>query len=122
MSGVSYLADTNCFIYLLDENPLLLPFAQNNWAYSFITEMEVLSKKGMTLKQDNIIRHMLAACSKIQHNQEITELTIKLKRKYSLKLPDAIIAASAQYMQLPLLTADKAFSQLKEIDCFILEL
>jgi len=122
MNGINYLSDTNCFVYLLDENPLLLPFTKSGWAYSFITEMEVLSKKNITLKQDSIIRQMLAACFKIDHNQTITELTIKLRRKYSLKLPDAIIAASAQYMQLPLLTADKAFAQIKEIDCFILEL
>ena len=113
MNGINYLSDTNCFVYLLDENPLLLPFTKSGWAYSFITEMEVLSKKNITLKQDSIIRQMLAACFKIDHNQTITELTIKLRRKYSLKLPDAIIAASAQYMQLPLLTADKAFAQIK---------
>jgi hypothetical protein len=122
MSGLSYLADTNCFIYLLDENPLLLPFAEDNWAYSFITEMEILSKKGITLKQDSLIRKMLASCSRVDHNQAITELTIKIRRKYSVKLPDAIIAASAQYLSIPLLTADKAFAQIKEIDCFIVEI
>ena len=122
MSGINYLADTNCFIYLLDEHPLLLPFAENGWAFSFITEMEILSKKGITMKQDTLIRQMLASCSKVDHNQAITELTIKLRRKYSLKLPDAIIAASAQYINAPILTADKAFAQIKEIDCFILEM
>ena len=122
MNGISYLADTNCFIYLLDEHPLLLPFAESNWAYSFITEMEILSKKGITLKQDTLIRKMLASCTKVDHNQTITELTIKLRRRYSLKLPDAIIAATAQYLHTPLLTADKAFAQIKEIDCFIIEI
>jgi hypothetical protein len=29
----------------LDENPLLLPFAEEKWAYSFITEMELSGKK-----------------------------------------------------------------------------
>lgn len=84
--------------------------------------MEILSKKGITMKQDTLIRQMLASCSKVDHNQAITELTIKLRRKYSLKLPYAIIAASAQYIHCPLLTADKAFAQIKEIDCFILEI
>ena len=121
MSGINYLADTNCFIYLLDENPLLLPFVENRWAYSFVTEMEILSKKGITLKQDVIIRQMLASCVKVEHNQMITELTIQLRRKYSLKLPDAIIAGSAQYLEIPILTADRAFARIKEIDCLILE-
>jgi predicted nucleic acid-binding protein len=122
MNGISYLADTNCFIYLLDEHPLLLPFAQSRWAYSFITEMEILSKKGIILKHDAVIRQMLASCTKAGHNQAITDLTIKLRRKYSLKLPDAIIAATAQALDIPLLTADKGFAPIKEIDCFILEL
>jgi predicted nucleic acid-binding protein len=122
MSGIEYFADTNCFIYLLDEHPLLLQFAESRWIYSYITEMELLSKKGLTLKQDNIIRQMLATCSKYGHTQPITELTILLRRKYPLKLPDAVIAATAQYLNLPLLTADKAFGAIKEIDCFILEL
>jgi len=37
-------------------------------------------------------------------------------------MPDAIIAATARYLNIPLLTADKAFSQINEIDCFILEI
>jgi len=52
----------------------------------------------------------------------ISELTIKLRRRYSLKLPDAIIAATALSLEIPLLTADKDFAKIKEIDCFILEL
>lgn len=45
MNGIKYLADTNCFIYLLDENPLVLPFVIDGRAYSYITEIELLSKK-----------------------------------------------------------------------------
>ncbi|SER39661.1 hypothetical protein SAMN04488023_108132 [Pedobacter rhizosphaerae] len=44
MNGIKYVADTNCFIYLLEENPLLLPFAEEVWAFSYITEIELLSK------------------------------------------------------------------------------
>ncbi len=90
--------------------------------YCFFTEMEILSKKGITSAQDSIIRKMLAACTKITLNQAITELTIKTRRKYAIKLPDAIIAASAKFLQMPVLTADKAFAKIKEIDCFVLEL
>jgi predicted nucleic acid-binding protein len=122
MSGINYLADTNCFIYLLDENPLLLPFAESRWAYSFITEIELLSKKGLTAKDDTLIRKMLATCYRFGHNQTITELSILLRRKYSIKLPDAIIAATAQSLQVPLLSADNVFSKIKEIDSFILEM
>ena len=91
MSGIDYLADTNCFIYLLDKNPVVLPFIDGAWAFSYITEMEILSKKGLSSKEDALIRNMLHACLKIEHQQSISEFTIKLRRKYSIKLPDAIV-------------------------------
>jgi predicted nucleic acid-binding protein len=121
MSGINYLADTNCFIYLLDENPLLLPFASESWAFSYITEIELLTKKELSSNDDTLIRAMLDTCYKVNHSQLITDLAINLKRSNNIKLPDAIIAASAQLMRLPLLTADKGFANIKGIDCIILE-
>jgi predicted nucleic acid-binding protein len=35
--------------------------------------------------------------------------------KYRLKLPDAIIAATCYYLDLPLVSADKIFSKVEEI-------
>lgn len=120
MNGIKYLADTNCFIYLLDENPLVLPFTTDGWAFSYITEIELLSKKGITKNEDILIREMLSSCYKISHSQTLTDLVINLKRNNNIKLPDAIIAASSQLSQLPLITADKGFANIKEIDCLIL--
>ncbi|GAC1303839.1 MAG: hypothetical protein NVSMB24_10380 [Mucilaginibacter sp.] len=121
MNGIKYLADTNCFIYLLDQNPLILPFADDIWAFSYITEIELLSKKGISKIEEITIIEMLETCFKLTHSQALTDLVIKLKRENNIKLPDAIIAASAQLLQLPLITADKGFANLKDIDCFILD-
>ncbi len=122
MSGTNYLADTNCFIYLLNEHPLLQQFTDSIWTYSYITEMELLSKKGITTRDDSIIRKMLSTCIRAVHTQEITELTIQLRRKYGLKLPDAIIAATGRSLNIPILTADKAFAVIDEVNVFMLEL
>jgi hypothetical protein len=113
--------DTNCFIYLLDENPIILPFINDSWAFSYITEMELLSKKEMKANEDLLTRELLNSCYKINHSQPITELVINLRRNNNIKLPDAIIAASAQLLQLPLITADKTFARLTDIDCIILD-
>ena len=121
MNGIDYLADTNCFIYLLDENPLLLPFLSATWAFSYISEIELLSKKGITSNEDVLIRQMLDSCLKINHSQSISDSAINLKRANNIKLPDAIKAASAQQMNLPLLTADKGFTNIKDLDCIIIE-
>jgi len=122
MSGIKYLADTNCFIYLLDENPLLLPFASDTWAFSYITEIELLSKKGIASLEETVIGTMLDTCYRVDHSPILTAFAIELKKTNSIKLPDALIAASAKLMNLPLLTADKGFSGIKGIDCIILEL
>lgn len=122
MSGLNYIADTNCFIYLLDEHMAILPFIEGTWTYSYITEIELLSKKNISTKEDKLIRQMLNACFRASHNQEISETVIKLRRKYGIKIPDAIIAATAITMSLPLLTADSDFSQIKELDLCLLEL
>ncbi|WP_259068175.1 hypothetical protein HDF24_08210 [Mucilaginibacter sp. X4EP1] len=79
MNGIKYLADTNCFIYLLNENPLILPFVTAGWAFSYITEIELLSKKGITEEEDALIREMLDTCYKINHSQTLSELAISFK-------------------------------------------
>lgn len=115
------MADTNCFIYLLDENPLLLPFANDEWAFSYITEIELLSKKDIATYQEEIIRMMLDDSHKIGHSQPITEVVIRLRRTYTIKIPDAIIAASSIVFNLPLITADKGFAKIEAIDCIIID-
>ncbi|WP_421942417.1 PIN domain-containing protein [Pedobacter sp.] len=45
-----------------------------------------------------------------------------LKRKYNIKIPDAIIAATSILLKIPLITADKGFMKIKKIDCVILEI
>ena len=57
----------------------------------------------------------------INLNEEIKSLTIELKRKYKLKLPDSIIAATAYYLNLPLITADKQFKQVDELEIILYE-
>jgi predicted nucleic acid-binding protein len=64
---------------------------------------------------------MLDSCYKINHSQALTEQVIMLKRNNNIKLPDAIIAASAQLLKMPLITADKGCSKVHEIDCIILD-
>ncbi len=49
-------------------------------------------------------------------------MTIELRKQYGLKLPDAIIAATSRAAGVPLLTADKQFGKIKEIDCILLQM
>lgn len=38
-----------------------------------------------------------------------------------VKLPDAIIAASAIYLDIPLLTVDTGFTKIKDLDLVLIE-
>lgn len=46
---------------------------------------------------------------------------IEIRNKYKLKIPDAIIAASAIVYNLPLITSDKEFEQVKELDLIFIK-
>jgi predicted nucleic acid-binding protein len=51
----------------------------------------------------------------------IKETAIELKQRYKTKLPDAVIASTALYLDIPLITFDKGFSKFEEINTLLLE-
>jgi len=48
-----------------------------------------------------------------------TQLVKQLKQKYQIKLPDTIIAASAIYYDIPLVTFDSDFTQITELNLIL---
>ena len=116
MNGTDFLADTNALIYLLDGNSCMSPFLQNKLAFSVISEMELLSFSGIIAEEETNIKSLLLDCKEISLTNEIKEKTIEIRKAYRIKLPDAIVAASAIVNNLPLITADKGFNQIEELD------
>ncbi len=82
----------------------------------------MLSKKTITRSEENLVSAMLSTCYKVTHVQAVSDIAIQLRRKHNLKLPDALIAASAKLINLPLITADKAFANIEGVDCLVLDL
>jgi predicted nucleic acid-binding protein len=119
--NVNYFADTSTFIYLLDKHPALAVLLESEWHFSFITEIELLSKPTIKPNEIAVVKEVLLACKKVIHQDSINEITINLKRKYKIKLPNALIAASAIMLNIPLITFDKGFSKIKELDLILLE-
>jgi predicted nucleic acid-binding protein len=122
MNGNRFLADTNTLIYLLDQHPSLQPVLESEWVYSFITEIELLGKPGITPEEIKEINSLLSICIKSPHTESINKPAISLKQLYSIKVPDALIAATAIEQKIPLLTFDKDFIRVKEVDLVLLEL
>jgi predicted nucleic acid-binding protein len=92
------------------------PYLQKTLAFSVISEMELLSYSGITETEENCIKSLLNDCEEISLTSEIKNKTIELRKKYKIKLPDAIVAASAIIKKIPLITADKGFKQITELD------
>jgi predicted nucleic acid-binding protein len=122
MNGNKYLADTNTFIYLLDKHPVLQPLLESEWIFSFIKEIELLGKQNISPVEIKNIHGVLSVCMKAFHVEKINDITISLKQRYRIKLPDALIAATALHYNIPLLTFDKDFIHIKELDLVLLEL
>ena len=116
MNGINFVADTNALIYLLNGNSCMLPFLNKNLAFSVISEMELLSFSGITEAEENNIKALLNDCEEISFLKDVKEKAIELRKKYKTKLPDAIVAASAIVNNLPLITADKGFNQIQELN------
>jgi predicted nucleic acid-binding protein len=51
----------------------------------------------------------------------IKEIAVELRLSKTLKLPDAIIAATSIYLDFPLFTYDKAFRKVKHLNVILLE-
>lgn len=117
MNGNSLFLDTNIVLYLLSGDKTITDFLDKKTIYiSFITELEVLGFKELTKEQEQKIREFLAETTIIDINSEIKKLVIELRKKYRIKLPDLIIASTAAYLNLPLMTSDKQLNQIIEIN------
>ena len=66
----------------------------------------IIVKEQISHEEELSVRLLLNSCIKIGLDQVITDGAIKMRKKYGLKLPDAIIPATPQYLTVPLLTAD----------------
>lgn len=117
MNGNSIFIDTNIILYLLGGDRTLIPLLENKKLFvSFITELELLSFKKLTKNEYKIIKGFLAECTIFDINSKIKELAVDIRSKYTLKLPDAIIIATALYLDMSIISADSQFNKVKETD------
>ena len=115
MNGIDYLADTNAILYILSGNECMKPFTNSRLAVSDISFMELLSFPSISAQEEDTIRQLLKRCDILHIDEAVMELTIQLRRAYKIKLPDAIIAATAVSRGLPLLTADTGFFRIDNL-------
>ena len=124
--GLKYLWDTNTVVDYLQKNftesvqksmdNLINKFRP---AISVITEIELLCWKAS--KQDDIalLHSFISDCLIFELDREIKLKTIEIRRIYNLKLPDAVIAATAFSNDLILISNDRrGFNRIPALKLF----
>lgn len=100
---------------LLFNSKLAEPIPNGKLGYSVITEIELLSFSRLTKDEENAIKESLKLLERLTLTAEIAQKTILLRRKYNLKTPDAIIAATAWQHGATLLSNDLQLTRIEEI-------
>jgi len=122
MSGNSLLLDTNIILYFLSGDDTLIPlFEGRNLIVSIITEIELLGYSGLSDEELNKTEEFLEICTIINLDTDIKKEAISLRRKQKLKLPDAVILATAHSLKIPLITADSDFKKVKQANIIFYE-
>lgn len=86
---------------------------------SFITELELLSKPNITSAETAKTKAFINQCTVVDISPAIKRKVIEIRQKVKIKLPDAIIAASAITLNLPIVTADKQFEKIPGLNAII---
>ena len=115
MSGI-ILLDSNIIIYLSkgELNIDKLFDDKTNYFISVITYMETLGFPFETLREKQFVQHILSLFENIYIDKEITEKVVEIRQYKKIKLPDAIIAATAIVKRCDLMT--KNYNDFKKID------
>lgn len=93
MSGSSILLDTNIALYLLNGDKILADILFQKKLYlSFINQLELLGFRGVTEKQQGEISRFINDC---------------------------IVAATARYLNVPVMTSDFDFKSIKSVEVII---
>ena len=115
------LLDTNALINFLSGELLETNIVDGRRiTISEITEMEIQCNPALNSSERILLKEFLGECIIIRLNEEIKDLAVKIRLTTRMKLMDSIIAASAQWTKLVLVTGDEKFDTVKSIDIILL--
>ena len=118
----AYLIDTNTIIYLLDRKlppaaeEFLTGIIDEQCQLSVITQIELLSWTPPRVEDRAVLETFVANCQITGLSPAVVRRTIDLRQRHRIKLPDAVIAATALVNGWTLVSRnDKDFRQVTEL-------
>lgn len=116
MSGERVVVDSSALVDLAAGDKAVARALDGLEVYiSIITAIEFLSWPKLTDASLPIARAVLDQCATENIGTSIRDNSAIIKRTFKLKLPDAVIAATALHLNAPLVTRDKDFKQIAHL-------
>jgi predicted nucleic acid-binding protein len=112
--AVSYVLDTNVLLYHLGGR-LSEPLPDGPLHASVVSEIELLSYPGLTVSDELVIEAMLRKLVIVELEPLIKRGAIMIRRQHRLKLPDAVIGATARFLSAMLITNDLDFEKVSSL-------
>lgn len=120
-----YLVDTNILIYYLadaipkKELEKIDNILKTSFIVSVITRIEFLGWRKHTEKGYEKAKEFIDFADVIFLTKKIADLAVGVRREYKIKLPDAVIAATALSKKLVLVTRnDEDFKDVKDLETY----
>lgn len=117
------LLDSNTLIYLskgllnIDE---VLP-DNEVYAVSVVSYMEVMGYTFESSTEETMVKKLFDYFTLLMIDSVIANKVIELRKAYKIKLPDAIICATAIHYKAQLLTNDEKLQQISELNIRIIK-
>jgi len=112
MNGSDFLLDTNVVVGYLGGQEWAVSFmgeqsaAGATFAVSQITRMELLCHAAITAEEEQAVRRFLSHVRVVGLSDSVERCAIRVRRTRRIKLPDAIIVATAIELGATLVTCD----------------
>ena len=122
MNGNSIFIDTNIVLYLLSGDDTIAAFLNDKTIFiSFVTELELLGYKQLDTEELVKIENLLEDSTILDINSDIKKIVIEFRKTNKIKLPDAIIATTSHYLNIPFMTSDKNLTKLSKLNILFYE-
>ena len=122
MNGTNFLIDTNIVIHLTRKDIMIGDFAKKDdrLYISTITYMEALGFPFKNPNEETITTLLCDAFERLFVTEEIEKETILIRKSLKIKLPDAIIAATAITHNLTLVTLNNSdFNRINRLNLLV---